>query len=213
MYLRKSLIIVKKIISTIVILNVFNACESKLEPYSHKEYTYSPPEIDYEITHNDTIEDDIVEDTLSRLEFEVLTDLEMDSNGYYRLQIDTTNWQTLYRFSGRVTRDSLPCRVIEFGWYSAHHWIIGDTLGYIIANNGLSDDMVYVGYDTTYLTWFNGFEVPIVNGSSYSNDDGEVNTMIAPVQTMIGDTINISYGFWDNWRLEETRGFFEIILD
>ena len=96
-----------------------------------------------------------------------ITDLEMDANGYYRLQIDTTNWQTLYRFSGRVTRDSLPCRVIEFGWYSAHHWIIGDTLGYVIANNGLSDDMVYVGYDTTYLTWFNGFEVPIVNGSSY----------------------------------------------
>ena len=95
MYLKKSLIIVRKIISTIVILNVFNACESKLEPYSHEEYTYSPPEIDYEITHNDTIEDDIVEDTLSRLEFEVLTDLEMDSNGYYRLQIDTTNWQTL----------------------------------------------------------------------------------------------------------------------
>jgi len=213
MYLKKSLIIVKKIISTVIILNVFNACESKLEPYSHNEYIYGGEEVDYEITHNDTIEDDVVEDTLSRLQFEVLTDLEMDANGYYRLQIDTTNWQTLYRFSGRVTRDSLPCRVIEFGWYSAHHWIIGDTLGYVIANNGLSDDMVYVGYDTTYVTWFTGHEVPIVNSSSYSNIDGEVNTMIAPVKTMIGDTATIFYGYLDGWTSERTYGEFYVIFD
>tara|TARA_B100000902_G_scaffold396773_1_gene458703 strand:- start:1105 stop:1743 length:639 start_codon:yes stop_codon:yes gene_type:complete len=211
MYLKENSIIVKKIISIVILLNVFNACES-IEPYSHDEYTYNPPEVEYEITHNDTIEDEVLEDTLSVLQFEMVTDLEVDSNGYYRLQIDTNNWQTLYRFTGRVTRDSLPCNVIEFGWYSAHHWIIGDTLGYVLANNGLSDDLVYVAYDTTYLTWFSGYEVPIVNGSSYSTEDGEVNTMIAPVQTMVGDTINISYGFWDNWRLEETQGFFEVIL-
>ena len=41
--------------------------------------------------------------------------------------------------------------------------------------------MVYVNYDTTYITGFSGWEVPIVNGSSYSRMDGEVNTMIAPI--------------------------------
>ena len=64
-------------------------------------------------------------------------------------------------------------------WYSTHYWIIGDDFGYFIANTGLNDNGTYVGYDTTYVDWFDGYEVPIVNGSSYSNMDGEVNVMLA----------------------------------
>ena len=65
----------------------------------------------------------------------------------------------------------------------------------------------------TLITWFSGFEVPIVNGSSYSREDGEVNTMIAPVKTMRGDTATVFYGYFDNWREEETYGEFNIIFD
>ena len=41
-------------------------------------------------------------------------------------------------------------------------------------------------------------EVPTINCCSYSNSDGEVNTMIAPVQTMVGDTMTIRMYFWNN---------------
>ena len=67
--------------------------------------------------------------------------------------------------------------------------------------------------DTTYITWFDGFEVPIINGASYSNEEGEVNTMIAPVRSMIGDTATIYYGMWDNWRNESVIDSFSIIFD
>ena len=70
-----------------------------------------------------------------------------------------------------------------------------------------------MNYDTTYITWFSGYEVPIVNGSSYSREDGEVNTMIAPVKTMVGDTATIFYAWYDDWRGEDGGGEFNIIFD
>ena len=139
--------------------------------------------------------------------------LQVDTNGYYHLSIDTTRWQTLHRISGHVYRDSMPVNIIKFGWASSHYWIVGDNFGYVICNTGLTDYGMYVGYDTTYITWFGGAEVPIVNGSSYSREDGEVNTVIAPVKTMIGDTATIFYAYYDNWREEETYGEFYVIFD
>ena len=46
--------------------------------------------------------------------------------------------------------------------------------------------------DTTYITWFEGEEVPTVNPTSYQTNEGEINTMIAPVQSMAGDTLLIT---------------------
>ena len=37
--------------------------------------------------------------------------------------------------------------------------------------------------------------------------------MIAPVKTMVGDTTTINYGYFDNWREEETYGEFYVIFD
>ena len=162
---------------------------------------------------DDEISDTTITDTISRLHFELISNLEQDQNGFYLLELNLDNWQTLHRLDGIVTRDSLPCRVIEIGWWSPFHWIIGDTLGYVLAHNGLNEALEYVVNDTAYLTWFSGYEVPIVNGTSYSNDDGEISTMIAPVQSMQGDTIQIYYGLWDNWRLEEIQGNLNIILE
>ena len=147
------------------------------------------------------------------IEFVLESNLTEDSNGFYHLEIDTSVWQTLHRISGGVYRNGESVDVIKFGWYSSHHWIIGVEFGYVIANNGLTDDMTYVGYDTTYITWFTGWEVPIVNGASYSNSDGEVNTMMAPIKTMVGDTAAIQYSFYDDWRGEETNGVFYVIFD
>ena len=42
------------------------------------------------------------------------------------------------------------------------------------------------------LTWeLNGEAVPTVNGSSYVSDDGEVNTVIAPIYRMRYDTLQV----------------------
>ena len=157
------------------------------------------------------------DNTLTPILFELDARLPVDGNGYYHLTLDQSKWQTKHRNSGTTYRDGhrdTPMCYVKFGWASNFYWAIGDTFGYVIANNGLTDDLVYVGYDTTYITWFGGWEVPIVNGASYSSEpDGEVNTMIAPVRTMIGDTATFFYGYYDDWRSEETVGEFNIIFD
>jgi len=47
---------------------------------------------------------------------------------------------------------------------------------------------------------------------SYSNSEGEVNTMFAPVRSMIGDTITIWSYYWNN-DYEVIVDSLKIILD
>jgi len=124
------------------------------------------------------------------------TGISKDNNDYFHLTIDRNNWQTLYRVRGIVYKDDEPAENIKFYWDSNLYWIIGDTLGYII-KRGLSDDVAYVNYDTTYITQFSGLEVPTTNTSSVSNSQGEVSNMIAPVETMVGDTLILSWIYFD----------------
>lgn len=147
------------------------------------------------------------------LSFQLNTGLIIDSNGYYHMSIDTNSLQSFHRISGKITRNGESVNTIKFAWASNMYWIMGDNFGYVIANNGLTDDLVYVGYDTTHITWFSGWEVPIVNGSSYSREDGEVNTMLAPVRSMRGDTATIYFSYYDNWLYQTSEGNFKIIFN
>ena len=52
-----------------------------------------------------------------------------------------------------------------------------------------------------------------MNGASYTREDGTVNTVIAPVSIMRGDTMVIYWGMHDPWTYEDTYGEFPIILD
>ncbi len=85
--------------------------------------------------------------------------------------------------------------MVRFEWSSNLYWVLGDTLGYII-KRGLTDEMVYVNYDTITITGFKGQIVPTINPASYSNSKGEFNQMSGFVRNMIGDTakIEVSYG-------------------
>ena len=134
------------------------------------------------------------------------TGITKDNNGYFHLTLDRNRWQTIYRVRGIVYRDDIPVELVRFVWESSHYWIIGDTLGYIV-NRGLTDQMEYVSIDTSYIIGFEGFEVPTINCCSYSNSEGEVNTMFGPVWTMRYDTVRISVEFYD---IIQT---FEIVLD
>ena len=105
-----------------------------------------------------------------------------------------------------------PLEVLKVHWESSHYWMLGDTLGYIV-NRYLTDDGIYVSVDTSYVVGFDGMEVPTINFSSYSNSDGEVNTMIAPVRSMVGDTMTIRMYFWNEWDFEYEWESFYIVLD
>ena len=133
--------------------------------------------------------------------------LPLDLNGYYHLTMDRTNWQTTHRVSGVVTDgyDNFV-EVFWMEWESDLYWYLGDTLGYIVNRNFTSNGN-YVSVDTSYMVGFNGMEVATSNIISYSNSNGEINNMIAPVQSMIGDTLTLT-AIWYN-----SEKNFKIVLD
>jgi len=51
---------------------------------------------------------------------------------------------------------------------------------------------VKVEWYSNLVWYFNGEEVPTINSSSYSNDEGEVFVVIAPIYKMKGDTLIIN---------------------
>ena len=120
-----------------------------------------------------------------------------DSNGYYHLSINRNNWQTIHRIDGNVVdNNDNPVEVVRFEWESDLYWYLGDTLGYII-NRNFNSNGLYVSVDTSYIIGFNGMEVSTSNMISYSNRYGEINNMIAPVRSMIGDTLVLT-AIWYN---------------
>ena len=85
--------------------------------------------------------------------------LPMDSNGYYLLELNDTTHQTIHTISGTV----------------------GNTLYW--------DEPMKVEWDSN-LTWYlqNEWEVVTTNEASYVVD-GKVMNVIAPIRTMVGDTL------------------------
>jgi hypothetical protein len=156
-------------------------------------------------TNNDNNEDEI------EVVFNLDPRLDQDDNGYFHLELDPTSFQTIHRISGHIYGDGEPLDVVRFYWESSHYWILGDTLGYIV-NIGLTDQMVYVSIDTSYIIGFEGFEVPTINCCSYSNSEGEVNTMFGPVWTMRYDTVLVSVGYINN-NYNFISQSIEIVLD
>jgi hypothetical protein len=122
--------------------------------------------------------------------FELEPRLELDHNGYYHLTLQRDNWQTTHRLSGHISIDGEFAENVRVVWTSSHFWHLNDTLGYYI-DFGYTDQLEYTALDTTYITGFSNFVVPTINCCSYSNANGEVNTMIAPVRSMIGDTMSV----------------------
>ena len=134
--------------------------------------------------------------------------LPQDENGFFHLVL-ADSWQTIKRVSARLismhgtNRESWERDLVEtimVYWESSHYWVLDDTLGYVV-KRGLTDDLEYVNYDTVYIWGFAGQIVPTVNSQSYPVKTGqtvyEVNTVLAPVQSMVDDTLTIWTYFWD----------------
>ena len=85
--------------------------------------------------------------------------LPMDSNGYYRLQLNDSSFQTIHTISGTVGNTLYWDEPMKVEWDSNLSWYLQDE-----------------------------FEVSTANPASYVVD-GKVMNVIGPVQTMVGDTL------------------------
>ena len=96
-------------------------------------------------------------------EFRVFSEtLVKDSNSYYHMSLNPGVNQTFNTLTAYTTSEMIQ----KVGWYTEESW--------------------------TY-THFNGedFEVPLVNGASYTDIIGEAHTVFAPIYEMLGDTIKV----------------------
>ena len=106
-------------------------------------------------------------DSIINYEFEMVGRGYQDPNGYYHLSLDTTPLQqTLHRFGAYITNTDvwgLPTQVI---WNCDNYW----------------------EYDLFNIP----MNVPIINGTSHADPSiDSVFCMMAPVGSMIGDTVEI----------------------
>jgi hypothetical protein len=160
----------KKLLIPIVCL-LFIACEKTELPEPIKEYTFT---IDSVLTQNG------------------LRSLPKDQNGLYHLRITTVSSSQSHRVVGKILvngREPYPSEKVTFE--SNLYWWVrqGDTTATIT--------QAYVNYFTGQYTIVqlppmiaNKDElVPTTNCCSYSGKNGEINTVIAPIREMIGDTL------------------------
>jgi hypothetical protein len=155
----------------IPLLILFSSCTKDDVVVPQKNYTFS---IDSVLTQSGT------------------KSLSIDANGYYHLKLIPNSNQQPHRITGRILvngKEPIPAESVEFE--SNLYWWIrkGDTIAYITN--------AYVNYFTGQYTIINlppmivskDELVPTINKTSYSGTNGEINTVIAPISEMKGDTM------------------------
>jgi hypothetical protein len=175
----------------IPLLILFSACTKEDVIVPQKNYTFS---IDSVLTQNGS------------------KSLPKDANGFYHLKLISNANQQPYRVTGRILvngKEPVPAESIE--WESNLYWWIrrGDTSAYISKS--------YINYFTGQFTIISlppmivskDELVPTINKSSYSGKVGEINTIIAPISEMKGDTMVIK-AF--NYNAKKTI-YTKVILD
>ena len=157
----------------IPLLILFAACTKEDTIVPQKNYTFS---IDSVLTQTGT------------------KSLAIDANGYYHLKLIPNANQQTYRVTGKILvngKEPIPAENIE--WENNLYWWIRkrDTAAYITKS--------YINYYTGQYTIIKlppmivskDELVPTINKSSYSANKGEINTIIAPISEMKGDTMVI----------------------
>ncbi len=160
----------KKLLTPIVCL-LFVACEKTDVIQPTKEYQFT---IDSVLTQNG------------------LRSLPKDQNGLYHLKITTVGSSQSHRVVGKIlVNGKEPYPNERVNYESNLYWWLrqGDTTATIT--------QAYVNYFTGQYTIVNlppmiankDELVPTTNCCSYSGKGGEINTVIAPIREMIGDTL------------------------
>jgi hypothetical protein len=125
--------------------------------------------------------------------------LQLDKNGFYHLTLSPYSNQTFTRITGRVLVDGKPNQIPSpvqgrIEWIGSHYWVLqsGQSVGAIVKTyfNPYTGQLQISQLPN--LVSQQDAIIPIVNGTSqlgYNN--GEINTMAAPIYRMKGDTITI----------------------
>lgn len=171
----------------IPLLILFSACTKEDDYIPQKEYSFT---IDSVLTQNGKLS------------------LPKDQNGLYHLKITSIGTPQSHRVTGRFLvngREPFPPEKISFE--SNLFWWLrqGDTTAIITQS--------YVNYFTNQFTIINlpsmiaskDELVPTTNSSSYSGTKGEVNTIIAPIREMIGDTLVLKASHYTSKKIIYTK--------
>ncbi len=128
--------------------------------------------------------------------------LDTTNEGLYKLELNSTDnsIQTIHRITGKLLNNGEEPYPQLVEWESSHQWTLNDT-AYVFIRRTINVLGDWVDVDTTYVTGFAGTVVPTINEFSYSGDGGEINTVIAPIDEMVGDTLIVKARFED---IEET---------
>jgi len=124
--------------------------------------------------------------------------LDTTDDGLYKLELNSSDnsIQTIHTIGGTLLNNGEEPYPQLVEWESSHNWTLNDT-AYVIVRRTINALGNWVTIDTSYVTGFNGSSVPTINEFSYSGDGGEINTVIAPIDEMVGDTLIVKARFED----------------
>ena len=126
--------------------------------------------------------------TQSNITMELDGRLPKDSNGYYHLKLNQSTNQTTHRITGKVLNTKEPTKV---EWESNLFWWLkpGDVIANITKTyiNTYTGQLTYVNLPP--ITNWKEQLVPTTNCCSYVDSKNEINTMVAPINKMVGDTL------------------------
>lgn len=128
--------------------------------------------------------------------------LNKNTEGYYELTLNKFSNQTIQRITAKLTQNNLPIqdnygniqpKLIE--WESNLYWWLkkGDTVAQITKTyfNKFTGEITYTNLPPL-INWQDEL-VTTINSSSYTSEKtGLVNTVIAPIREMVGDTLKIT---------------------
>ena len=129
----------------------------------------SSPLDDYEEVYGNTLDSLNVTSTIPNIDYEFKMNgrCVQDNNGYYRLSLIEGENQTLHKFGAYITNTDIYGLPSQVIWSCESYWV------------------------------YEGNTVPIVNGTSFADPGVDsVFCMMAPVFTMLGDTVTIYCQAW-----------------
>ena len=128
-----------------------------------------------------------------KVELNIDTRLPKDQNGYSVFNLYSTQTQNIHTISGSIRVNGRipnePREKVE--WESSHYWVLkqGEDIGMIYRRTwrGLGWQIV----DSIKVVNLKTSQVPTINSVCYNSADGSINTVIAPMWNMKGDTMTI----------------------
>lgn len=144
--------------------------------------------------------------------------LSRNSDGFYELTLDRSKNQTIQRITGRLLRNGAPVEDIGSGSQpkkvtfssNLYWWLLeGDVVANITRTyiNYFTGELVYVNLPPL-INWKDAL-VHTINSDGYTNaETGVFNTVVAPINEMVGDTMKIKVEYLHSITSKEEGSMF-----